>query len=401
MHIVLVCREYIGSSRAGGIASYLQEISNAYIKLGHRVTVVTASEDTRKREVEKINDSLTIFRVDGGDFLNSSIEKNSFTNRFRFFYRFKSYRRKVYKIISSIKDADVVEVADYGAEGLYLDKLNIPVVLRLHTPMSLDIATLNKTKLHIKNFPFFQSYKAERRIYRKAKYISSCSSALLEWVKKNLDISPRLVSVVNNPINVMENIPQHEYNDSLTIFYGGTICDTKGVGDLVAACLILREKNINVNLKLAGKGGSYYEALKVKAETKHWNWISFLGKLNRNEMYQHYASAAICCFPSWWENMPMVCLEAMSVGAIVIASSSGGAKEIISDSVNGFIVDRKNPEMLADCIEKVLQMDKASLEKISMNARNRIKNDFNPQFIASKLLSFYSDAIKDFKSLNN
>ena len=115
-------------------------------------------------------------------------------------------------------------------------------------------------------------------------------------------------------------------------------------------------------------------------------------------MYEHYITSTICCFPSWWENMPMVCLESMAVGSIVIASSSGGAQEIISNGKNGFIVERRNPIMLAECIEKILSMDKSKLIEIGKNAQSHIETNFNPHLIATQMLSFYQDVIDDFNN---
>ena len=63
MHIVLVCREYVGSARGGGIGSYMQEIARAYIAKGHRVTVVTASDNTKKQSETLTSDGIKIGRA--------------------------------------------------------------------------------------------------------------------------------------------------------------------------------------------------------------------------------------------------------------------------------------------------------------------------------------------------
>lgn len=403
MHIVLVCREYIGSLRAGGIASYLEEISRAYINLGHKVTIVTASEDTRQDSIEEISSSFKIIRIKGGDFINPKIEHQNLVNRFRFLYRFRSYRKRLRNIITSIANVDIIEVPDYGAEGLYLQNIGIPVVLRLHTPLLLDIRTLRKYTPSFFNLSSYINAKAETLIFKNAKYISSCSSALLAWVRENLQVLPRLTSIVHNPINVnMDDLAVNtNKNNDLIVFYGGTICETKGVGDLIDACKIIRDQGIDIKLELAGKGGDFYSFIKRKAIKNNWTWISFLGKISRKEMFNRYVNATICCFPSWWDNMPMVCLESMAVGAIVIASSSGGAKEIITDSINGFIVERKNPILLAKCIQRVLSLDKKTLSNISINAKQRIQTNFNSQLIARQMIIFYQKVISDYKSNNS
>lgn len=402
MHIVLVCREYIGSSRAGGIASYLQEIAYSYIELGHLVTIITASEDTRVEDCKEIRKNLHVISINGGDFINPNIEKTTIFRRFRFLYRFNSYRKHIKNTILKINNKlpiDIIEVADYGAESLYLNDLGIPVVLRLHTPLTLDIPTLKARGKSIFYPLTYKGLAAEEKVFANAKYICSCSNALLEWVHDNIEIHPNISAVVNNPVKIPGIKINHINNDKPVIFYGGTICETKGVGDLITACQLLRSKGIDIQLRLAGKGGKYCTNLQHKTIRNNWDWISFLGKIDRQQMYEQYVSATACCFPSWWENMPMVCLEAMGVGAIVVASTSGGAKEIVQDSINGFLVDRKSPNQLADCIERIIKMDEPERSDISNNARARINNYYSPTVIAKQMLLFYDRTIADASSI--
>lgn len=133
MHIVYISQEFPPSQRAGGIASYVKEIADGMIRLGHQVTIVTASDDTRISS-DTVEDGIRVLRLSGGAFFVPSAEGGSKMKKLRIIYRFHSYRRKVMKTIKKLKDIDIIEVADYGAEGLYLEKINVPIILRLHTP---------------------------------------------------------------------------------------------------------------------------------------------------------------------------------------------------------------------------------------------------------------------------
>lgn len=50
MHICFICREYPPSLRGGGIASYIKEIAQGLYQAGHQVTVICASDDTKKKQ---------------------------------------------------------------------------------------------------------------------------------------------------------------------------------------------------------------------------------------------------------------------------------------------------------------------------------------------------------------
>ena len=76
MHICFVCREYPPSLRGGGIASYQKEMAYGLVTLGHKVTVICASDNTRLESTIK-EGNLTIIRLKGGDFIISAVEGHS------------------------------------------------------------------------------------------------------------------------------------------------------------------------------------------------------------------------------------------------------------------------------------------------------------------------------------
>lgn len=396
MHIVLVCREFVGSVRAGGIGSYMEEIAKEYVAMGHKVTVVTASDDTRHQSTY-LRDGYTVISLSGGDFFCQGVESGSKLKKLRLLYRFHSYRRKLRKVIAGIEDVDIVEVADYGAEALYLHNIDVPVVVRLHTPLSLSLSNLNRIMPSPKDFRRYFGLKAEARIFRNAKYITSCSQSLLDWLTDNFELNPRAVAVIRNPVKTPAVDGDTVGSKGMSIFYAGTITETKGVGDLLNACRILREKGLNISLRLAGKGGSYCDRLRQELESGNADWCEFLGKLPREEVYRQYMSASVCCFPSWWENMPMVVLESMSLGAIVVSTDAGGTKEIIHDGSDGFLVPRKSPERLADALERALTLDEKQKREMKERARNEIRKNYNPRLIATQMIAFFERVIEDFK----
>ncbi len=402
MHIILVCREYVGSARSGGIGSYMHEIAKAYVAGGHTVTVVTASDDTECESESVDSYGIHVISLSGGDFFVPSAENGTALKKLRCIYRFYSYRKKLARIVSGITDADIVEVADFGAEGLYLSKLHIPVVIRLHTPQSLSIADFSVVRpkwwrLH-RSLPIF----AEKIIFERARYITGCSQAILDWVGNNYNIKNAMTAVVKNPIEISADIrdtPHTNDNSVKTIFFAGTISDTKGVGDLVEACDILRHEGFEIRLKLAGKGGSFQTMLRQKIIENGWDWIEFLGKLPRERVYDNYTTADVCCFPSWWENMPMVVIESMALGAVVVSTDAGGIGEIITNGHDGFLCERRNPATLASTLRNVLSLDDDQRLYIKHNAQATVRENFTVGRISEEMLAFFDKVIKNFNGL--
>lgn len=397
MHIVYISREYPPSLRGGGIATYIKIMAEEFAARGERVTVIAASDDTSKDSDEIIH-GVRVVRLSGGDFCIKEAEPNSGSlSKLRFIYRFKSYRKKIRNFIDTLENVDIIEVAEYGAEGLFLNGINIPVVYRLHTPALLDHIRFNKQKINKSNFLYYYSGLKELRILKnQALYITSCSTSLKEWCEKWVGIEADKIKVIYNPLQP-DFISKEDYckHEQASIFFAGTICDWKGAGDLVEACEILLSRGIKIQLKMAGKVGAFGEMLKHKY--KNHDWLNILGKIPQNQLKQLYRSSDVVCFPSWWENMPMVCIEAMALGCIVIGSHSGGMSEIIEDGRSGFLLPPKQPSLWADKIIKVFNMTEKNRLKISNEAKQRVHDVFNLNNIADQTYNYYQFVINDYK----
>ena len=397
MHIVFVCREYPPTLRGGGIASYIHEMAINLIRRAHSVTVICASDDTRVFSDRK-EDGIRVIRLSGGDFILPQIEKSSLIKKMRCLYRFFSYRKKILQQIEQLKDVDIIEVAEYGAEAYYLSKCHVPVVIRLHTPTLLDRSNFNIKKFNIRTFYDYWIGKRELSILSQFKYVTSCSASLKDWFLKYVPDMTGNIEVIYNPIEISKwKTEKIDYVEN-SILYVGTVMEGKGVGDLIEACRILRERNIPVTLKIVGKWGTYAMKLQGYVTDNHFDWCSFEGNLPREELQNLYSKAKISCFPSWWENMPLVCLEAMLAGNVVIGSRNGGMTEIVTDKKDGFLIEPHAPKDLAECIYKALMMNKNSVTEMKKNALYKIQGKFSFEAVMQFMENYYVSVIKDYKN---
>ena len=255
MHICFVCREYPPSLRGGGIASYVKEMAYAMHELGHQVTVIAASDDTRQQS-DKMDNGIRVIRLKGGDFVIRGVEKASLYHRFRFLYRFLSYRKAIVKTIRNLGNIDVIEVPEYGAEGYFLKKIGIPVITRLHTPVMFDRNTLGIVKYRGLNKVFVWTGRKELSLIKKSQYLSSCSQALADWTEANLHVEKSRIKVIYNPVSLPLNLSLNKINEAQgnsvkpSIVFVGTISDVKGCNDLFEAGQILAKRNINFDMFL-------------------------------------------------------------------------------------------------------------------------------------------------------
>lgn len=398
MHIVYVCREYPPTLRGGGIATYIRLIAQGLVERGNKVTVICASDDTRTSSDYR-DKGVRVIRLSGGDFILPSVESTSLLKKFRFIYRFDSYRKKIREAILELDDIDIIEVADFGAESYFLKDINAPVVVRLHTPSLFDRTTLGIKKYQGKDKLFQFIGEREKYILKHADFLSSCSESLKDWTIQNLGIDSNKIEVIYNPIELPTQIVELKSSTvKPTIVFVGTISDVKGCADLFEAGKILAEKNVDFDMFLYGKIGEFAENLKMNEQS--YPWFHVIGKIEREKLFSIYCNASVVCFPSWWDNMPMVCLEAMGVGAVVLGSSSGGMSEIIQDSINGYLIEPHNVNLLAEKLQFLINLDSKTKRQISDNAEKRIENDFSLRTIVDKTIDYYNRVINKFENEN-
>jgi len=96
----------------------------------------------------------------------------------------------------------------------------------------------------------------------------------------------------------------------------------------------------------------------------------------------------IFVLPSLSESFGIVNIEAMASGLPIIATKVGGIPEIIKDGENGFLVEPKNPEQIAERILYLLSNNNIR-RSISFNNKEKAKN-YSWDLIVNKLIAVYS-----------
>ncbi len=85
----------------------------------------------------------------------------------------------------------------------------------------------------------------------------------------------------------------------------------------------------------------------------------------------------IFVFPTFYEHeaFPLVNIEAMRAGLPVVSSNEGSIPEMVIDGLNGYIVDPKNIEQLADRVLRLIE-DPELRNKMGKAGRKIYENSF-------------------------
>ena len=69
----------------------------------------------------------------------------------------------------------------------------------------------------------------------------------------------------------------------------------------------------------------------------------------------YFGAADVVVCPSYYESFSLVTLEAMACGRPVIAARTGGLPYLIEDGVNGFLVERQEPDIYVAKLRLLLE----------------------------------------------
>lgn len=162
-----------------------------------------------------------------------------------------------------------------------------------------------------------------------------------------------------------------------TIMFVGALKAGKGAAYLVTAMQRVKETHPDAILRIVGDGEERQALSSLIRRLELDNNVEFLGWQTGERLRELYQSAAIVVIPSIWpENLPTVCIEAMSAGRVVIASKIGGLEEMIDNGVTGYVVEPAASEQIAEKI-LVLLDDRNQMEFMGQQASQRAEALFS------------------------
>jgi len=177
------------------------------------------------------------------------------------------------------------------------------------------------------------------------------------------------------------------------ILFVGRLVERKGVEYLLRALRIVYPK-IDVRLTVVGTGPLFPALKALTVELGLEDRVNFTGALPQQELEKAYRRCDLFVLPACYdssgdtEGLGVVLLEALSCGKPVIGSNVGGIPDIIKHEQTGLLVPEKDPEALAQAIERVLS-DPSLYFSLAKNGFEYAKNTFSIQSIARRGKELY------------
>lgn len=161
----------------------------------------------------------------------------------------------------------------------------------------------------------------------------------------------------------------------------------KGFSYFIEAANILLKERADLRFTLIGDGPlrSGLEDIVIKRGIN--NSFEFRGR--KDHLEKELAGVDILVVPSESEGCSNALLEAMAMGISVVASAIEGNLEIIEDRVNGFLVEPRNPAVIAEKIKELLGSPDL-MHRVSIKARERVIEKFTLDRMVNNYLDIYN-----------
>jgi len=394
MHIAYVTPEFVTESQGGGLATYLMNISRIMRWHGHDVTIITLSEHHNDRMTWE--DGITVERV-----IRSDARQLVPVRTVHDSMRLRMRLQRVHKT----HPVDIVQYASFMAVGICSVR-SIPSVVRISSDpvcwremrvYDFHPADLNNACL---------SDKIEYGSIKRISNVFGPSKATGAYIEKRTGQAVRIIESPYFPVKTQQDSSLYDslLKDKKYFLAHSTMSCLKGTHVIAEAIPEIAKQDPDVYFVFAGtdhgiqyRNGDSVDAKKYIEQQcgAFRSKVIILGSVEREKLRPVIQHAFACLMPSRLDNMPNTCIEAMSMGKVVIGTNGASYEQMITDGKNGLLIDSDSPSQLAAAAMRVLTMSQSDLAAMENEAAQTTKR-FDPETIYQSLTEYYSEIIRKY-----
>lgn len=234
------------------------------------------------------------------------------------------------------------------------------------------------------------------------------AEAIRDYVHATIGVSPRIqedliryykfkrgrTHTITNGIELKRysDIAEKQLSKRLRVLFLGRIEDyAKGVFDIPKIASHLPAGS--AELTIIGAGPDLAEL--TRRATSEGLSMNFRDAISPEEVPRELRKHDVLLFPSRFEGLGLVLIEAMAAGCVPVASQINGVTDfIIEHEVNGFLFDTGNVKQAADILNK-LAKNPTVRERVGNTARACVATKFSAESMCSAYLQLIHNLIRD------
>lgn len=377
MHVAFICNEY-PPGPYGGIGSVTQTIGRRLVQAGHRVSVIGTYVAGDGPVGDRVED-------------DQGVQVVRLASQGRVpVVRAVLDQRRLWRGVAEIHGRDPIDVLEGPEPSLWAAprRLGFPTVVRLHGGHRFFADAESRPSAPGRSWIEARSIRRADDLVAVSRFTGRRTSALLA-------LGGRTVTIIPNPVDVAEFHPGERPPVAGTVLFVGTICEKKGVRQLVEGFPVVAAAVPDARLVVVGRdqvdaatGGSFTERLRASVPPELIDRVEFLGPVDHDGVADLIAGAEVCALPSHMEALPVAWLEVMASGKALVASSTGPGPEVVEQGVSGLLVDPLDPAAIARAVIDVL-VDGELRCRLAAAARQRAVELFSADHLIDVNIEHY------------
>lgn len=344
----------------GGAEKVVINLADQFSKKGHQVKIVYLKGVPKLLPVEK----------------NIEVIGLKLNNPFAFFSSLKKFGKILLKFKPDVVHANMFHANIFSR------------LVRFFYPINFLISSLHNS-----------SEKGSLRpsLYKMTNFLSDINTNVSEeacLAYKDIFKSHKIIPVHNgidtnnfkfNQNNRIKIRKEYKINDNdFLVLCVGRLNEQKDYPNLIKAINLLPTKN-NIKVFIVGEGEEKEKINSIINKHQLSSIIYLLGV--RSDIPALMSACDVFILPSACEGFGLVVAESMACERVVIATNSGGVKEVIGNTQ--FLIPPRDSQALSHAILNVMQMDSYDKELLGKANRKFILNNFSLDSMVQKWDNIY------------
>ena len=211
------------------------------------------------------------------------------------------------------------------------------------------------------------------------------------FVSTGLCKAQQAVTILGAGVDTSKFIASAEnLKQPVNLLFASRLLWDKGLGDLIEAGKLLRQRGLVFSLEVAGIIDKSTINAIPEAQIKEWTdkgLMHWLGTVK--DMPALIANANIVVLPSFYgEGVPRILIEAAASGRAIITTDMPGCREIGRHKINALLVAPENVAALANALETLITDIELRLQ-LGQQGRKIVEQEFSERQVIAETQSLY------------
>jgi glycosyltransferase involved in cell wall biosynthesis len=375
MHVAFICDEYPPGIH-GGVGSLTQTLARRVVATGHRATVIGTYRSDEVGEVDEVDEGVRVIRLASRGRVPG--------------LRAVTDQRRLWQRLGQVQASDPIDVLEGPEPSLWAAprRLGFPTIVRMNGGHRFFAEAEGRSTALRRSW-------VEARSVRRADDLVAVSDHTARRTSALLGLDGRPITVIPNPVDVQAFRPGSRPVVAGLVVFVGTVCEKKGVRQLVDSFPAVVARVPHARLLVVGRdqadpatGRSFTARLQASIPPELAERFVFAGPVAHDRVAELVAQAEVCALPSHMEALPVAWIEVLAAGKALVASSAGPGPEVVEHGVSGLLVDPLDPGAIADALVAVLT-DPDRRDRLGAAARQRAVDRFSIDELVQVNLDHY------------